>query len=404
MTQRLPLLRVCLLIASAVTTVAVVAACSSRGKDDTGPSDSFDRNAFLANIGENVILDTYVDFSTEAQALADATTAARLAVGTTAAVATLGSARTAWIEAMDVWQQAELYLVGPGGDPEFTTQGQFLGDRIYAWPLIATCGVDQAVVNKEHETPGYFDAAFVSEYGLYALEYLLFSEDSDHTCGSDLNAAWDALTPVELAEHRADYAEAVAANLVADAQALVDAWSPSGGDFLTAFSQAGTSGSPYDDAHDAVNELFVAIFYLDQMTKDDKLGIPAGIHEDCTTANCVDQIESLWAGRSKGHIAANLRGWRRVLLGGDTAASGIGFDDFLTELGAPELAAELETRTDAAITAVEAIPGTLEDAIVNDPASVEAAHAAVKGVTDILKSQFLSILDLQTPPTGVDND
>lgn len=398
---------VLLLAVAALAGVGVVAACSSGGGGESGPTDSFDRRAMLANIGENVILATYTEFRDAAQELKDATAAARVAVGTSAGVATLDSARNAWIVATDLWQQAELYQVGPAGSEEATLQGEFLRDRIYAWPAISTCGIDQEIVNQNHDDPGYFDTAFVDVYGLYALEYLLFSEDPEDTCpsGTGIDAAWDALTATELAQRRADYADAVAGNLVSGAQALIDAWSPSGGAFLRTFSEAGTPGNPYGQAHDAVNDLFGALYYLDLMTKDDKLGIPAGIHVECPTATCLDRIESPWAGRSKENIAANLRGWRRVLLGGDTAAAGIGFDDFLTELGAADVAADVETRTDAAIVAVEAIPGTLEEAIASSDPSVAAAHTAVKGVTDILKSQFISVLDLRIPEgPGVDND
>jgi hypothetical protein len=60
---------------------------------------------------------------------------------------------------------------------------------------------------------------------------------------------------------------------------------------------------------------------------------------------------------------------------------------------------------DAAIAAAGDIPGTLEEALAADRASVVAAYDAVKAVTDTLKSQFLTVLGLDIPDGAAgDND
>lgn len=397
-----------LLGATATVVAGGIVACSG-GNGPGGPTDSFDRRAMLTTIGLDVILPTYERFRDSAEVLKDATAAHRLAVGSSAGTATLGTARTAWIAAADVWQEAELFQVGPAGSPTMTIQGQDLRDEIYSWPTVNTCRVDQEIVEQQYGDAGFFDAELVNVYGLDALEYLLFVTAPNNTCPSQVNinqdGTWAALSATELAQRRADYADAVAGHVLATAQALVDAWGPGGGGFLSTFSSAGESGSEYARAQDAVNELFAAIYYLDLETKDMKLAEPAGISVDCPTATCPERVESRWAGRSKEHILANLRAFQRVFQGGDTVTPGIGFDDFLSELGAPDVTADMLARIDAAIAAVEAIPGPLEDAVASDLASVEAAHAAVKAVTDVLKTQMVSILNLKIPDEGAgDND
>jgi hypothetical protein len=74
-------------------------------------------------------------------------------------------------------------------------------------------------------------------------------------------------------------------------------------------------------------------------------------------------------------------------------------------VGAEALADEMKSEIAAAITATEAIPGTMEDALQSDYQTVVDAYAGIKAVTDNLKTQFLTVLGLELPDTGgSDND
>ena len=66
----------------------------------------------------------------------------------------------------------------------------------------------------------------------------------------------------------------------------------------------------------------------------------------------------------------------------------------------------MTTDLEGAIAAVEAIHELdLADALKNDLASVKGAHAAVKKVTDNLKTQLVTVLDLELPKSSEgDND
>jgi hypothetical protein len=65
----------------------------------------------------------------------------------------------------------------------------------------------------------------------------------------------------------------------------------------------------------------------------------------------------------------------------------------------------MQAGLDDAIAKVEAIPGTLAEAVTASPTAVADAHTAMKGVTDLMKSQFLSILGLEIPDAVAgDND
>ena len=364
----------------------------------------------LADLAYEVIVPSIEAFETEAGDLAASTEALRLAVGTTAHAAALADARTAWGDAMDAWQALEVFQVGPAADTGMATGAQGIRDEVYSWPTVNACAVDQEVVDQEYDDPGFFDAALVNVVGLDAAEYLLFHTDPDNSCPSqiDINAegTWDALGDAEVTARRAAYVDAIADEVLEDAESLSAAWSTGGGNFVATLSSAGLASSSFDSAQQAVDEVFAALFYVELQVKDAKLGIPAGVHVGCATETCPQLVESRLSGRSKENIIANLRAFRRAFLGGETASAGIGFDDFLVELGAADLALEMETEVDAAIAAAEAIPGpSLESALSSDLEDVVAAHTAVKAMTDDLKSRFVTVLNLRVPDEGAgDND
>ncbi len=402
-------IRIALPTALAAAVLGAAAACQRGSTGGGGPTDDFDRRAMLAHLGGQVILPTYRDFRDAADQLVLATASNGAAVGTAGEAASLETARAAWRTVMAIWQEAELFQLGPAGLSSATTGGQGLRDEIYSWPTVNPCRIDQEIVDRQYDDEGFFDGELVNVYGIDAIEYLLFHDGPDNQCPSQVtinqSGAWAALSAQERAQRRADYAAAAAVHLAADAKALVDAWEPTAGDFLGTLSTAGESGSPFETAQQAVDELFAAMFYLDLTTKDVKLAVPAGISPDCDAVTCPDDVESPWSGHSKENITANLRAFRRLLVGGETPEAGIGFDDFLVELGAEALSTAMIEKTDAALTAVASIAGTLESSIAADPTAARDAHAALKAVTDELKSQFVAVLNLRVPDEGAaDND
>jgi hypothetical protein len=58
----------------------------------------------------------------------------------------------------------------------------------------------------------------------------------------------------------------------------------------------------YATSQDTLNALTDALFYLEDATKDMKLGIPAGI-TGCSDDVCPALVEAPYASRSKEHIA-----------------------------------------------------------------------------------------------------
>jgi uncharacterized protein len=308
-------------------------------------------------------------------------------------------ARIAWTKAIDVWQRIEMFQFGPAGSSA-TPGGLSLRDHIYSWPLVSRCLLEQNIVSKVYANADFGSTSLVNMRGLAAAEYLLFYDASDNACSpaTAINASgqWAALGPDELAARKAFYASVVASGVANNARTLEKAWSATGGNFIGQFLNAGSSGSVYTTEHMALNAVSDAMFYLELPLKDLKLARPLGLM-DCQAATCPEAVESRFAGRSRTHIRNNLVGFR-MLATGCEAGGGLGFDDLLESTGAGALAAKLTSNVDLAIAAADAVPvDDLAVALTTAPATVLDLHVAIKGITDLLKTEFVSVLDLEAP-------
>jgi predicted lipoprotein len=312
--------------------------------------------------------------------------------------------RQAWRDAMATWQELEVFGVGPTA-PSSEPGGRNLRDAIYAWPLFARCQTEEAIVSKVYGGPG-FDAALISVRTLSALEFLAFFDGDGNACGtfSPINAqgTWSAMDPAERARRKADYGRRIAGDVLAAATEVRGEWAE-GGAFRREFVTPGAGSKLFPREQDAMNALTRAIFYLDTFVKDAKLARPLGL-VDCPEGGCVTSVESVYAKASTAHLRANLAGFSRIALGCAGPAD-IGFDDLLVKVGAADLASRMKAAIDDAVARANALPPSLEDAIAQSPNDVTALHAAVKKVTDLLKTEFITVLDQELPQAAEgDND
>jgi predicted lipoprotein len=366
----------------------------------------FDKRALLQHLAEEVIVSTYADFVSAAVALE----AAAVAHASTLDPGDHDALEQAWRDAMVVWQQAELFQLGPAGASNAVVGGLGLRDEIYSWPTVNRCRTDQKLVSGEYADPVAFANELISVRGLATLEYLLFHGGSGNACSADASinsqGTWAAIAE-ELPQRRADYAVTLAVLLRQRAQQLHGAWVAEGGNFVSELVRAGIGSTFYASDQAALNAVSDALFYLDTKTKDLKLAVPVGLAPDCASEVCPEALESTFAGFAKEELRANLVGFQRAFHGGarDDGAA-LGFDDWLVAAGAGALAQEMGDDIEAALAAVDAIEeADLADALVTDKASVEALYFAVKAVSDDLKSQFISVLDLELPKSAEgDND
>ncbi len=317
------------------------------------------------------------------------------------------AARQAYHQAMDAWQILEVMQLGPAA-PRSLPGGAELRDNIYSWPLVSRCAIEEQLVSRGYEAAS-FPESLVSRRGLYALEYLLFHEGQDSACPPSSpiisGGTWAALSEEELSSRRRAYAAAAAADVRRRATQLVEAWEEGKGHFAHTLETAGPGNAVYPTTQAALNSLSDALFYVELQVKDRKLARPLGLR-DCDGDTCPELLESRFAGRSKANVRANLAGFRLMAQGCGEDHAGVAFDDLLEAVGSEPLAAKLRERMVAAQAAVEAVEETeLEQALAQDKASVRALYDAVKGVTDVLKTEMVTVLDLELPQTVEgDND
>ena len=365
------------------------------GTTTTTPTTVVTRGAVLSSAAVCAAA-LYEDVATSA---ASFSAAAAAAASSPSDAAKKQAARDAWNDVIDRFQQTEVLHVGLAG-PTTTPGGKGLRDFVYSWPLVSRCLVEQGLVSQTYAKSDFFSSALINTRGLAATEYLLFYDNVDNACSaaSSINSSgsWAALGATELAKRKLDYARLAAADIAVQTKLIADGWSPEGGNFAGQLAGAGQSGSVFSTDQLAMNALTDGLFYLDSDVKDLKLGRPLGL-VDCPEASCPDLAESRFAKRSRDHIRNNLIGFRRVFAGCEEGQN-IGLDDLLTALGAGQLAAQMAADTDAAIAAADALPSSdVAFSMFEDVAKVQALHAAIKKITDNLKTQFAAVLDVELP-------
>jgi predicted lipoprotein len=309
------------------------------------------------------------------------------------------TAREAFHRAMEAWQVLEPMQVGPAA-PRSLPGGAELRDNIYSWPLVSRCAIEEQIVSRGYQSSS-FPSTLVSRRGLYALEYLLFYEGSDTECSSSsvivADGTWAALPAEEREARKRAYAAVVAANVKQRADELVEAWEAGKGNFSQTFETAGPGNAVYASSQAALNSVSDALFYVEEVVKDKKIARPLGLRE-CSSDTCPELLESPFARRAKQNVTANLVGYRRLVEGCGANFEGMGFDDLLGAVGTEALAVKLAERVRAAQTALQAVEeADLAQALAQDKASVRAVYDGLKGVTDVMKTELATVLDLELP-------
>jgi uncharacterized protein len=361
------------------------------------------RRDLIRDVAERVIFPRYVAFEAAAERLRLATQALAAAPSAEA----WADARGAWAAAMDLWQGAEVFLVGPAGMMSQTPDGEDMRDELYSWPIVNPCRVDQELVEGAYLDVAQFNASeAVNVRGLDALEHLLFDEGVENACApqSAINAdgSWAAIPPDDLPLRRAQYAHTLSIDLHQRATSLRLRWDISDGKFLDTLRGAGQPGNTtYRSTQEALNALSDALFYVEAEVKDMKLGRPAGVL-DCDTPTCPDALEHAYAKRSRDSVLQNLLAFQEVFA---PAPPAIGFADLLRDVNAAPLADAMTKDLTDAIAMAQALPADLGVMLTQDLQRVLDLHAAVKRLGDNLKTEFISVLDLELPARAEgDND
>jgi len=419
-TKRLPHLLTVAVISSLV-------ACSESTSSDAGsdygvqtpttpvtPVDTtFNQQALLTNIVDNIITPTYQAFATQAtaqhQSVSDycaLETAFETGDDRQALDDALSASQSQWLATINQWQLAEVMQIGP-----LTVNSSTLRNNIYSWPVVSSCGVDQDVMffsNGDINGTAYdITQRTATRRGLDAAEYLLYSTSVEHSCTSEkpVLATWPDMTEQARKVARCQFAVEVTSDVASSAQTLNSQWAT----YATTLKNAGQVDNEFADVHDGVNAVSDALFYLDKMVKDSKIGTPLGLFtNDCGGVGsvCVENVESPLSQTSVSHLINNLTAFQQLFTGqGSDNENTIGFDDYLIDVDDQATSDSIIANTQQAIDDLSAYQVSLATRLTQEPAAVETTHANVKAVTDQLKVDFINSLALKLPVTAAgDND
>ncbi len=350
--------------------------------------------------GSDVILNGYEEFEVRTRALSDAadTFCASPDAGRLAAT------RAAWDTARGAWKRMEVFAFGPYGDVEW---GRF-GPQIDFWPARPD-KVEELLASDSLLEPATLDAAGAAVRGLPAIEVALFERGDDTLMAFDSNP------------RRCEYLTAAATDLSALAESVRLAWTPmASGEttavprgFLLQLTYPGEAvpgatqlgGAPvampsYMGPQASMAEVVNRIGFTIENIRAEKLGAPLG---QKTGTVLPDSVESRYSGRSLLDVLDVLDGIERVLEGGRDGEA-MGLLDYLVGRSPVALIPAVRRHLAASRAAVLAIEEPLATAVINAPATVEAAIATLGELQRTIQADVIGTLALSLAFNDADGD
>lgn len=336
-------------------TSLMVLGCSDNSSE-TVDADSASKQEILTNTAVNVITATYKDLYDHSVVLT--TACQNLTIGDEAE---LTAVKNAWIATRSPWEKTEGFLYGP-----VDTEG--IDPAIDSWP------VDVNAINNILNSSQAITSTLLENddaRGFHTIEYFVWGLNGTKTAAD--------LTAREL-----EYLIAAAQNLQSKTQQLYYGWLQSQGNFANNFINAGQSGSIYTSQKAALSELVEGIIIIADEVANGKIETP--LNGNNGSASPQDE-ESRFSNNSKQDFADNIRSIQNIYLGDFASIQGKGLTDLVASKNAT-IDATIKTKITDAIQAIEAIPGTFTDAIVNNRSAVQNAQAKVADLKQTLESQL----------------
>ncbi len=383
-------------------TASLLAACSGGSSSDDREEEQATGINFdiSANLIDNVVIPGYQDF-------ANTTAGLESEISTYCNDVSNASQRAAaqdkWRAVSALWQTTQSYAVGPVAPTasNLTTRIYSSSPHTSGQDSFITTEADQLAADSSYTIPSN-----ANKYtrGLDALEFLLFPADSVSTAEQT---------------KRCNYAKLVAAEITANAQSVVEAW--------TANNNEGRNN--FLEAQDSAGVTQITVFFellvenVDKQIKDSKLGEPAKLKNDgpCDSHSCPELVENNIAQSSWDSIGANLRSAKNIFTGG----TGQGFDDIFIAAGRQTDSDAFIADIDTALASIEAQGSSLFDqlsAINTATGQADCASAAdasstasspapcaiyreIKVLSDFMKTTFATVVNLDVPgPVAGDGD
>ncbi len=402
----------------------------------------FTEEKMLVNIGVNVIAPAAKDLALEAAVLAKriAQTCQTITVNDTS-MTDWKEAQSQWKRTMLAYHRVDSFPVGP-----LWSEDKKLSARLYAWPLFNSCGIDAETVRVKERVATAVEDLPNPVRGLAAIEYLLFEKSMTTKCNARAYpqvTKWAALSTAEKRRDRCALALRLVADISGQAEFLADEWNPAGKNYSRRFIDK--SDAAYPNALAAANAVTDSLFQIEAL-KDLRLARPLGLLKDCVSADgkCPHDSEHIYSDLALEAIGARLSAFGDAFRGQFTGLKtdrtdgtsrtngvndGFGFDDFLSSRGHAAIALRFGGLIDKVKVGFQKYSGSVgggagesgksfvsvidemskENCLASTPeqrqVEICALFQEIRTVTVSLKTEFLAVLALRSPPTYQgDND
>ncbi len=339
-------------------------ACKKEKSAETeDPVSSFDKQAMLVQMADELIIPSYESFKLALDSLVLVYDTFKLQPD----VNGLQLVKTNFQKAYLNYQSCSLFEFGPA-------ESVFLRSSCNVFPA------DTLQITNNINT-GVYDLNLVANLdakGLPALEFLFYGVSSDES--KIVNAFLSSSA-------RCSYVSHLLSDMSGRINAVLSSWK---GSYRSTFvNSLGTDvGSSIGFL---INQMNFELDYL----KNAKIGIPLGKK----TLGIVQpaQAEAVYSGKSTELAIATLKAIENLYLGRALSGSnGKGFDDYLDHLnvnhGSVRLSEAIHTQFTQAYTKLQAIPGPISQQVLANPAVVDMAYVELVKLLVLLKTDLPSSL------------
>ena len=294
---------------------------------------------------------------------------------------TLAASRASLKETWLAWQDASIFMFGP-------SERTALRNALNTFPT-NTDLIEENIATGEYILNSIGNRAGV---GFPAIDYLLNGLGEEETT---LNAYLNEAN----SETRATYLQELASTIEAKALETLEEWRASGGDYVGTFTAEASRGT---DVGSALGLLVNGIdLHFQRFSRDGKIAIPAGVRSAGVPRP--KAVEALYGGYSVELVVANLEAYKRLFKGvGMNEVDGDGLLDYLGELDANALAADIETQWEASIAFAKTLEDPLDQQIEADPEKVTDMFLELQKLVPLIKADMASLMGITL--TNQDND
>jgi predicted lipoprotein len=377
--------------------ILAIGSCSRRDTQSTSEAlingtlyaslRSFDSTTIFTNLGKNVILSGYTDLAANASSFKTAVDGYTQSCGSTSALQNLQSL---WRTNIYSLKLIEIVQFGPAVQGGYYEIIDPWGNSYLSNPP-DTASINSFVSGSTTINTANISALNKLQRGIPAIEYLLFD---DGTGSSSLNSICTNLTG-----RRLSFLTYLVADYYTNAQAMKNAWSETGGNFLNELATAGVGSSFFETKKLALDMLITQMVTVLNNIVDKKLGYPAGLNIASNGTIRAASIESRYADSSTDCLVANLISIQSFYNGN----GGAGISNYV-KASNPILDRKILAQMEDAIAKTKLISNLRTSLLGSDLTKIRDAYEAVRTLRITLTTDLSALSGTGTSTTTGDGD